>query len=275
MAESKSGSSGISSSTDLQVVNLAATAVVVDYVPEALVRRAGAVQLLIPTTRKRCRPIVVHVSDDLLKQLLEVRGDWPSEEIADLEERNKRQSDVIITQANRLRGTEEKANAQAEELRALRGQLVDVESRFTGLSDAYVARGKDLHALRQNFDSECDAAKSLKKRCEQLGEAIRKVLNPTDTRAAWQTAHAAIRHALAREGFHPQISHGFFSWARWFGCSNCVPEWQMYPATELSNGQAAPARAVVAALKDEATTILQPALQGDTSVPKLVHSSED
>lgn len=270
MNESESGFGGTLSGTETQVIELTPEAPRRCYEATAVVRDGEGLSLLIPSDRKRLHWIIVHASTDLLYQILEARGDGFHEELAILKERNQRQSDTILQQAKRLRTAEEHNrnyvhvnSINAEESRK---RVDDAERRLTELQDAYVARGEELESVRQEVKALHLRAEQQTSRVQVLSQAIWKVLNPTE--APWKTVHAALRSALASEGYHPQTEHGFFSWARWFGCPSCVPEWQMYPPTELSNGQAAPVRAVVAALQRDVAAILRPAFLGDEPDPK-------
>lgn len=269
----KSGSNGTSNGTACPAaeLDLAADFRAYEATQVARVGEAGF-HLVVPAHRKRLNTIVVEAGTELLCQLLELR-DVPVREAVSLKERNQAQSETILRQATRLREAQEENTRQAarideltERVREYGDKLTDAEARFAHMDEAYTEDRAEMAILRARLEASRKVATGLGVCVEAARLAIRKALNPRDSDAAWKTAHTALRNTLAREGFHPQTSHGFFTWSRRFGCSKCVPEWLMLAPTELADEETAPAKAVVAALQREVEPILRPALYEDPEV---------
>lgn len=237
MQEPTSGLRGTPKNTEFPIVDLAVTAAVVDYVAEAIVWRAGVPHLLIPTNRKRRRPIVIHVTNELLCRLMELRGS-PEGSYTYLQECNQRQSDIILEKMERLREAQD--------------QNTDLNERLAHLQDAYVERGEELAVVKQEANA--------------LAEAIQKTLNPSNAAAAWQTVHVAFRKGLQDSFFHPRSTHPWWSWRRWIGCPDCAPNW-MFLDPEDSSIRGIPAYVAKSVYRKVLET-LKPALVGDDPCPK-------
>lgn len=257
MNDSNSGCTGTPSATGSLIADFDTVADRRTYEAALVARVDGRAQLVAPSHRKRQFPVVMEVSDELLLQILEERGITlgSSEELATtraqlaiVTERNERQSKTIQQQATEMRRAQEERLQRARERS---DELAEVREERDSL------RG-DLHQLRDRFNAESEKAARYLKRANALLASIQKVLHSTDAAALWKTAHTAFRNGLVRNGYHARGNHPWWSRHFWVGCPTCVPDWLLYSATELSNGEASPSQHVVDALARATAAILQP-----------------
>jgi len=258
---STAGLSSTTNGTGTSVPDLNLATAWRSYVAESIVRvGASGFHLLVPATRKRLNQIVVEVDNDLLRQLLTLRGESiPAEtDLDDLARSNVELRECNAKQTNQLLQRDADIERLKRDVKALTDQREDVERRLGELQVAFVARGSELSALKLVAKIAQERLEVLEPRCKVLETAIRKVLNP-DSVQTLRTAWTAFRTGLVTAGFSPRSSFPFFSAGYWNRAMH-VPEWFFHRYYDLSSGQDVPMRYVAEALHGEVADILQPAL---------------